>query len=423
MLQLLSEDIPLGYSIIGKSKIIDLHITKAILKYHNPYHKLVKLLFRFVKLKKNLEDKNQVSLNDVEIYFGLQKEHAEEVLKSLAQDGFLRKSQESIEGGDKRVDHTYILNDSVIIDLDEDPYKEITKDIDYYFSLFPRLFIPEYLFGFKEIKTSKDLLTIKPELDINNISTSINRKMFNIPEQFLGISDMGMQSHIEMKTPVNIRIVPQTKNGEVKCSLTKRSRLKWAEKDRIIEVGPPDYDLIKNWLSELDIEKIIENKLPPKDSDFKYHLEYNDNDFAWLIIIDKINEKKTDGFLKRLENLQFSFDLRNKISEITIKLTEKNESHQNLEELAVKCRIQIVLQEKSAFSFFAEYISRLIFNFQIKYSQIIPLIKKNYDKFLDFFNLKDKLFPLPSIDQMKLYFWDVEKYRMAYLLMYRGDLL
>ena len=59
MLQLLNKVKPLGYSIIGKSKIIDLHITKAILKYRNPYHKLVKLLFRFAKLNNNLKDKTQ----------------------------------------------------------------------------------------------------------------------------------------------------------------------------------------------------------------------------------------------------------------------------------------------------------------------------------------------------------------------------
>ena len=70
---MLSEDIPLGYSIIGKSKIIDLHITKAILKYRNPYHKLIKLLFRFAKLNNNLKDKTQISLNDVEFYFGYRK--------------------------------------------------------------------------------------------------------------------------------------------------------------------------------------------------------------------------------------------------------------------------------------------------------------------------------------------------------------
>lgn len=420
---MLSEDIPLGYSIIGKSKIIDLHITKAILKYRNPYHKLVILLFQFAKLNNNLKNTNQISLNDVEYYFGLQKEHAKEVLKSLVKDGFLRESQESVKEGDKGVDHAYFLNDSVIINLYEDPYKEITKDIDYYFSLFPRLFIPEYLFGFKEIKVSKDLLTLIPELDIKNISTSANRKMLKIPEQFLGISDMGMQSHIEMKKSINIRLVPQTKNGDFKCSLAKISRLKWAEKDRIIEDGHPDYDLIKNWLGEIDIEKLIENKLPPQNRDLKYHLEYNDEDFAQIIIIDKIIEKKTDGFLKKLEYLQFRFDLRNTISEITIKLSENNTCHQDLENLAVKCRIQIVLPEKFAFSFFAEYLSRLIFNFQIKYNQIIPLIEKNYEKFLDFFNLKEKLFPLPSIDQLKQYYWDVEKYRMAYLLMYGGDLL
>lgn len=420
---MLSEDIPLGYSIIGKSKIIDLHITKAILKYRNPYHKLIKLLFRFAKLNNNLKDKTQISLNDVEFYFGLQKEHAEEVLKSLVKDGFLRESQESVKEGDKGVDYIYFLNDSAIIDLDEDPYKEITKDIDYYFSLFPRLFIPEYLFGFKEIKASKDLLTIIPELDINNISTSSNRNMLKIPEQFLGISDMGMQSHSEMKTSVKIRLVPQTKNSDFKCSLTKRSRLKWSKKDRIIEVGHPDYDLIKNWLSTLDIEKLIEKKLSPQNKDFKYHLEYNDEDFSWLIIIDEISEKKTDGFLKRLECLQYRFDLRNIISEITIKLSDNNTCHQDLENLAVKCRLQIVLTEKFAFSFFAEYLSRLIFNFQIKYNQLIPLIEKNYEKFIDFFNLKKNLFPLPSVDQLKQYYWDVEKYRMAYLLMYGGDLL
>lgn len=420
---MLSEDIPLGYSIIGKSKIIDLHITKAILKYRNPYHKLVILLFQFAKLNNNLKNTNQISLNDVEYYFGLQKEHAKEVLKSLVKDGFLRESQEIVKEGDKGVDHAYFLNDSVIINLYEDPYKEITKDIDYYFSLFPRLFIPEYLFGFKEIKVSKDLLTLIPELDIKNISTSANRKMLKIPEQFLGISDMGMQSHIEMKKSINIRLVPQTKNGDFKCSLSKISRLKWAEKDRIIEDGHPDYDLIKNWLGEIDIEKLIENKLPPQNKDLKYHLEYNDEDFAQIIIIDKIIEKKTNGFLKKLEYLQFRFDLRNTISEITIKLSENNTCHQDLENLAVKCRIQIVLPEKFAFSFFAEYLSRLIFNFQIKYNQIIPLIEKNYEKFLDFFNLKEKLFPLPSIDQLKQYYWDVEKYRMAYLLMYGGDLL
>jgi len=335
----------------------------------------------------------------------------------------LRKSQKSVKEGDKGVDHIYFLNNSAIINLDEDPYKEITKDIDYFFSLFPRLFIPEYLFGFKEIKASKDLLTIIPELDINSISIPSNRNMLKIPEQFLGISDMGMQSHIEMKTSVNIRLVPQTKNGDFKCSLAKISRLKWTEKDRTIEDGHPDYDLIKNWLSTLDIEKIVEKKIPPQNKDFKYHLEYNDEDFSWLIIINKITEKKTDGFLKRLENLQFRFDLRNNISEITIKLSENNTYYQDLENLAVKCRVQIVLLEKFAFSFFAEYLSRFIFNFQIKYSQMIPLIEKNYEKFLDFFNLKEKLFPLPSIDQLKQYYWDVEKYRMAYLLMYGGDLL
>ncbi len=420
---MLSDDIPLGYSIIGKSKIIDLHITKANLKYRNPYHKLVKLLFRFAKLNNNLKDKTQISLNDVEFYFGLQKEHAEEVLKSLVKDGFLRESQKNVKEGDKGVDHIYFLNESAIINLDEDPYKEITKDIDYYFSLFPRLFIPEYLFGFKEIKASKDLLTIIPKLDINSISIPSNRNMLKIPEQFLGISDIGMQSHIEMKTSVNIRVVPQTKNGDFKCSLAKISRLKWTEKDRTIEDGHPDYDLIKNWLSTLDIEKIIEKKIPPQNKDFKYHLEYNDEDFSWLIIIDRITERKTDGFLKSLENLQFRFDLRNKISEITIKLSENNGYPLELENLAVKCRVQIVLPEKFAFSFFAEYLSRLIFNFQIKYSQIIPLIEKNYEKFLDFFNLKKKLFPLPYIDQLKQYYWDLEKYRMAYLLMYGGDLL
>ncbi len=420
---MLSEDIPLGFSIIGKSKVIDLHITKAILKYRNPYHKLVKLLLRFAKLNNNLKEKAQISLKDVEHYFGLQKEHAEEVITSLVKDGFLRESQEFVKEGDRGVGHTYILNDSAIISIDKDPYKEITKDIDYYISLFPRLFIPEHLFGFKEIKASKDLLTIIPELDINNISTSIIRKMLKIPEQFLRISEIGIQSHSEMKTTVNIRFVPQNKNGDFKCSLAKRSRLKWAEKDRIIREGHPDYDLIKNWLNSLDIEKLVEEKLPPQNNGFKYHLGYNNESFSWLIVIDEITKKKTIKFLKRLEFLQYRFDLRNIISEITIKLSDNKSCHQDIENLTVKCRFQIVLPEKCAFSFFAEYLSLSIFSFQIKYDQVIPLIEKHYEKFLSFFNLKEKLFPLPSLDQLKNYYWEVEKYKMAYLLMYGGDLL
>ena len=420
---MLSDDIPLGYTIEGKSKVIDLHITKAILKYRNPYHKLVKILFRFAKLNKNLSDKAQISLDDVENYFGLQKEHAEEVLKSLVKDGFLKESQETVKEGDKGEDNIYLLNDNAIISIDKDPYKEITKDIDYYFSLFPRLFIPDYLFGFKDIKRSKDLLILIPELDINNISASSNRKMLKIPEQFLGISDMGMQSHSEMKTSVYIKIMPQNKKGDFKCSLAKRSRLKWAEKNRIIEDGHPDYDLIKNWISSIDIEELIKKKISSRNSDFKYHLEYIEEDFSWLIIIDKIAENKTEEFLKKLEYLQYSFDLRNTISEITIKLSINNTCHQDLENLTVKCRIQMVIPEKFAFSFFAEYLSRTIFNNKIKYSQLIPLIEKNYVKFLEFFNLRESFFPLPSIGQLKQYYWDVEKYRMAYLLMYGGDLL
>ncbi len=420
---MLNDDIPLGYTIEGKSKVIDLHITKAILKYRNPYHKLVKYLFRFAKLTNNLSDNTHITLNDVENYFGLQKEHAEEVLKSLVKDGFLKESQDAVKEGDKGEDNIYLLNDSAIINIDKDPYKEITKDIDYYFSLFPRLFIPDYLFGFKDIKRSKDLLTLIPELDINNISASSNREMLKIPEQFLGISDMGIQSHSEMKTSVNIKIVPQNKKGDFKCSLTKRSRLKWAEKNRIIEDGHPDYDLIKNWISSIDIEELIKKKISSHNSDFKYHLEYLEEDFSWLIILDKIAEKKTDEFLKKLEYLQFRFYLRNIISEVTIKLSVNNICHQDLENLIIKCRIQMVLPEKFAFSFFAEYLSRIIFNYKIKYSQLIPIIEKNYEKFLEFFDLREELFPLPSIDQLKQYYWDVEKYRMAYLLMYGGDLL
>lgn len=411
---------PRGFMIVGKSKVIDLHITDAILKYRNPYHKLVKLLFKFSALNINPKNKLYISLKEVEIYFGLQKEHAEEVLKSLVNDEFLFE----YDGDEKKAgEKIFFLNKDAIISLEEDPYKEITKDIDYYFSRFPRLCVPEYLFGFKEIKKSEDLLSLIPELDLNTICTPNNRELLRIPEQFIKISEGGLQKHSEMKTPVQVRIIPETKNGDFKCSLFKKSRLKWPEKDRIIENDHPDYELIKNRLKTIDIERFIEIKLPPQENDFKYQLKFNDKDFSWSIIVNEISEKKTDLFLRKLEKLKYRFDLRNVISEINIKVLDLSLFNDYLKNIVIKCRIKILISEKVAFSFFAEYLARSIFDFQIKYKQIIPLIKKFYEKFLDFFNLEKKLFPLPSINDLKRYYWDTEKYRMAYLLMYGDDLL
>ncbi|MHA1147378.1 MAG: hypothetical protein ACTSR8_03965 [Promethearchaeota archaeon] len=144
---------------------------------------------------------------------------------------------------------------------------------------------------------------------------------------------------------------------------------------------------------------------------------------SWLIIIEKIIDKKANEFLKKLEILHYSFDLRNFVSELNINLSDNNTCHQNLEKLSIKCRIQLIIPEKFAFSFFAEYLSRMIFNYKIKYNQINSIITKGYERFLEFFNLREEIFTLPTVEQLKQYYWDVEKYRMAYLLMYGGDLL
>ena len=420
-----SKDLTLGFKIECKSNIINVHITNAILKYRNPYHQLVKFLFKFSKIGKNVDENIFISLNDVEYYFGLQKEHAEEVITSLIIDGFLSEYNSFKNENNKKENKIYLLNVQSICNLDLDPYKEIIKDVDYYFSLFPRVNIPDYLIGFKEIRASKDLFSIIPQLDINEFKNSSNREALRIPDQFIGISNSGMQSHSEMMSNVNVIIIPETKNGDFFCFLNRKNRLKWAEKDRIIEKNHPDYDLIKHWLETLSIEEMIAQRLLAQNNDFRYHLEFKMDAFRWTIVIDKINGTNVRDLLLGLEELNFQFDLRNLVSELILKLSNNNNNNcpKDLDDITIKCRIHLKVNHECAFEFFAEYLSRIIFNHQITYRELSSFIEKHYERFIEAFNLEKSKFPLPSFKQLKQYFWRVEDYRMAYLLMYKEDLL
>lgn len=403
---------PKGYWMEAKTEIINLSLSNAKLKYRNPYNELAKLLFRFFKTEDVKANRNnKFSHQEVIKYFGIQNTLVEEILRSLLKDGFIKKLNEE----------EYQINEQKILDLYSNPYKIWIRNLNYYFSRFPRIFIPDFLISFADIRLSERVPVFRNELDMNLISHSKIRNLVRLPEQFIGLSEDSTQNHYNLKTKANVSFIPLDEKNNFLGIINHKNPFNWPLERRIIEKDHPDYSKIRDWLNIVNIGDILQDCFPQSNEEFDYDLIFNDSDNSWILKAKKINYKVFEELRQNLNKLNFKLNLKDKLQYIDIPISQPIiKDFEGIEDFRIKGRFQVQIDSESAFTFFTHYLERRIANRSVNYQKIDVIIQELYEEFINFYELNNT-FKKPTKRQLRAFYWSNKIYELAYFFMYQID--
>ena len=368
------------------------------MKIFNPYHQFTKFILRFCQAS----NEKRIRKEDLETYFGLLPQHIEELIHVLCQEEFLIA-----------VDQSQWDISPKVKDLENEPYIEQERELLYFFTKFPRFYIPEYVIEFENYRPLKAPLKLKMEKMCQNTN---DKMVIKIPNQFLRISNTGTETFYSTGTKMDFQIIP------LDCNQSFKGIIKIGNSHLIyrkLNEDHPDYQTIKNILENLQWNSVFSNelKLLSDQPNFEYHLIFNEALLCWDLEIISCTHSQAYILYKILDNWNFPPTFVGKY----VRLQKKIKISLNeLSEVRCKCNFRLRLKADNAFAFFAEYIVRNIGGFSNEISELQYFVKQISLEFMENF-VSEGQFQLPEAIQLQKYFWVEKHYALAYLFGYGDD--